>query len=60
MVSMACCGIAQSPRRNFIVYRVVNEPLLQHEAPSGLILTIELSTGDHGEPVLTIILPNED
>ena len=60
MASMACRGIAQSPRRNFIVYRVINDLLLQHEAPSELILTIELSAGDHGEPVLTIMLPDED
>ncbi len=42
------------------MYRVINEPILQHEAPSELILTIELSGGDRGEPVLTIMLPEED
>ncbi|MGP5700723.1 DUF6573 family protein [Glutamicibacter arilaitensis] len=58
--AMACRGIAQSPRRNFIVYRVINDPTLQYEAPSELILSLVLSGGDHGEPVLTIMLPEED
>ena len=55
---LACRGRGDSPRRLFDLYRVPVEGRgVRHRR---VTLAIHIGPGDSGEPVVTIMLPNED
>ena len=49
---------AQTSRIGYAIYRIPN--VADATEPTELELSVAVSGGDHGEPVITIMLPNED
>lgn len=58
MARLACRARNDSPRRLFALYRVPVEG--RGVCPRRVTLAIHIGPGDFGEPVVTIMLPNED
>lgn len=58
MARFACAASGEEQRRDYAMVRVPNAK--GAEAPEEITLSLHIGGGDHGEPVITIMLPSED